>query len=72
MLRFLDSETNFTTPKARKKMTGGELTYVSERAPARERDVWKRRAKAQAASKALDLAADALAAQAARGQTDGN
>jgi heterodisulfide reductase subunit A-like polyferredoxin len=72
MLRFLDSETNFATPKPKKKMSAAELRYYDERAPARERDVWRRKAKSQAASKALDLAAEALAAQAARGETDGN
>jgi hypothetical protein len=66
MLRFLDSETNFTSPKARKKMSAGELHYVDVKVPQRAKDLWRMRARARAKEATLDLAAEALAAQAER------
>jgi ribosome-associated translation inhibitor RaiA len=66
MLRSLDPETNHESPKPRKKMNAGELHYVEVKAPARERELWRSRARARAKGAALDMAADALARQAAK------
>jgi hypothetical protein len=69
MLRSLINDPNDARdgqPKTRKQMSAGELRYVDEKAPARERELWRSRARAQAKEAALDLAAEALARKAAR------
>ena len=72
MLRSLIKDTTdgrYGQPKPRKEMNDGEKRYLDVKAPAREKEMWRRRARARAREVSLDLAADALAKQAGR-QTD--